>query len=47
MQYSIGGDAYLKFGLTYNQGLTDVTENADTDDKTTLNRLVFNFGIIF
>ncbi len=47
MQYSIGGDAYLKFGLTYNQGLTDITENTDTDDKTTLNRLVFNFGIIF
>ncbi|MCW3804061.1 porin family protein [Plebeiibacterium marinum] len=49
MQYSIGGDAYLKFGLTYNQGLTDVTDDSsvNVNDKATLNRLVFNFGIIF
>lgn len=46
MKYSIGGDAYLKFGLTYNQGLSDVTSNS-VKDKTTLNRLVFNFGVIF
>ncbi|GAF02562.1 porin family protein [Saccharicrinis fermentans] len=47
VQYSIGGDAYLKFGLTYNQGLSDITDNETIKDKTTLNRLVFNFGIIF
>lgn len=47
MQYSIGGDAYLKFGITYNQGLSDITKNNTIKDKTVLNRLVFNFGIIF
>lgn len=47
MQYSIGGDAYLKFGITYNQGLSDITKNSTIKDKTVLNRLVFNFGIIF
>ncbi|MGQ1784339.1 MULTISPECIES: porin family protein [unclassified Saccharicrinis] len=47
MQYSVGGDAYLKFGLTYNQGLSDITDNGTIDDKTILNRLVFNFGVIF
>ncbi len=47
MHYSIGGDAYLKFGLTYNQGLTDITDNSTIDDKAVLNRLVFNFGVIF
>ena len=49
MKYSIGGDAFLKFGLTYNQGLTDITDNKEVgvDDKAVLNRLVFNFGVIF
>ncbi len=47
MKYSIGGDAFLKFGLTYNQGVTDVTDNSQIDDKVVLNRLVFNFGVIF
>ncbi len=47
MQYSIGGDAYLMLGLTYNQGLSDVTSNKTIDDKANLNRLVFNFGVIF
>ncbi|TLX75305.1 PorT family protein [Labilibacter sediminis] len=47
MQYSIGGDAYMKLGVTYNQGITDITKNSGFDDKTVLNRLVFNFGIIF
>ncbi len=47
MQYSIGGDAYLKMGFTYNQGISDITKNENYDDKAILNRLVFNFGIIF
>lgn len=47
MQYSIGGDAYLMFGLTYNQGLSDVTSFKGIDDNANLNRLVFNFGVIF
>ena len=47
LQYQLGGDAYLKVGITYNQGITDVTDHKYIDDKATLNRLVFNFGIIF
>lgn len=47
MQYSIGGDAYLMLGLIYNQGLSDVTDNKSINDKANLNRLVFNFGVIF
>ncbi len=47
LQYSLGGDAYMKFGIVYNQGITDITNNSQIDDTTILNRLVFNFGIIF
>ncbi len=47
MQYSVGGDAYLKFGLTYNQGISDITVDNNIDDKAVLSRLVFNFGVIF
>jgi hypothetical protein len=47
IQYSIGGDAYLKTGITYSQGITDITNNSTIDDTAILNRLVFNFGIIF
>ncbi len=47
LQYSVGGDAYLKFGITYNQGISDITDNETLDDRVILNRLVFNFGIIF
>ncbi len=47
IQHSVGGDAYLKFGLTYNQGLTDITDNSTVNDKAILNRLIFNFGVIF
>jgi len=47
MKYSIGGDAFIKAGLTYNQGLSDITSNKNIDDRAVLNRLVFNFGVIF
>ncbi|WP_066628173.1 porin family protein [Labilibacter marinus] len=47
MQYSVGGSTYLKLGVTYNQGLTDITKNSTVNDKVVLNRLVFNFGVIF
>ncbi|TRX70493.1 outer membrane beta-barrel protein [Carboxylicivirga sp. M1479] len=53
MEYSLGGDTYLMLGLLYGGGFIDVTsEVVDVtdqvvDDKTTLNRLTFQVGIIF
>lgn len=47
LQHSLGGNTYLKTGITYNQGISDVTDHEYFDDKAVLNRLVFNFGIIF
>ncbi|MCT4589404.1 MAG: PorT family protein [Carboxylicivirga sp.] len=46
MEYSLGGDTYLMLGLIYGGGFLDVTDNK-VDDKTTLNRFTFQFGIIF
>ncbi|WP_439184456.1 porin family protein [Carboxylicivirga taeanensis] len=46
MEYSLGGSTYLMLGLIYNGGFMDVTDNA-VDDKATLNRITFQFGIIF
>ncbi|WP_430816659.1 outer membrane beta-barrel protein [Carboxylicivirga sp. RSCT41] len=46
MEYSLGGDTYMMLGLIYSGGFLDVTDNA-IDDKTTLNRFTFQFGIIF
>ncbi len=46
MEYSLGGDTYMMLGLIYSGGFLDVTDNV-IDDKTTLNRFTFQFGIIF
>lgn len=46
MEYSLGGDTYLKLGILYNNGFLDVT-NHEIKDKTHLNRFVFQFGVIF
>jgi len=47
VEYSVGGSTYLIFGLRYNGGFTDVTDNYTVDDKTNLNRLEFRFGVVF
>jgi hypothetical protein len=46
MEYSLGSDTYLMLGLIYSGGFMDVTDN-DYDGKASLNRLTFQFGIIF
>ncbi len=46
IEYSIGGDTFLTFGLLYHNGILDAT-NHYLSDKTHLNRLVFQFGVIF
>lgn len=46
MEYSLGGDTHLKFGILYNNGFLDVTDHS-IKDKTHLNRFVFQFGVIF
>jgi hypothetical protein len=46
MNYSLGGTTFLVMGLQFNNGLVDVTTH-DIADRTILNRLVFQFGIIF
>ena len=47
VEYSIGGSTYLVMGAQFHNGLTDVTEHDDLKDQAILNRLVFNFGVIF
>lgn len=46
LEYSLGGDTYLNFGILYNNGFLDVTDHA-IEDKTHLNRFIFNIGVIF
>ena len=47
INYSIGGDSYVLFGVKYNQGFLDVTSKKTINDNTSLSRLVFNLGLIF
>jgi len=47
LEYSIGGSNALMFGLVYHNGFTDITDEPGFDDKTVLNRLVFEIGFIF
>jgi len=47
LEYSIGGTNALMFGVVYHNGFTDITDEPYFDDKTTLNRLVFEIGFIF
>jgi hypothetical protein len=47
LEYSIGGTNALMFGLVYHNGFTDITDEPYFDDKTVLNRLVFEVGFIF
>ncbi|MBK3519028.1 porin family protein [Carboxylicivirga marina] len=46
MEYSLGGDTYMMLGLIYSGGFLDVTDN-EVYDNANLNRLTFQFGIIF
>lgn len=46
MEYSLGGDTYMMLGVIYSGGFLDVTDNV-VEDKATLNRFIFQFGIIF
>ena len=47
LEYSLGGSNALMFGLLYHNGFTDITDEPGFDDKTVLNRLVFEIGFIF
>lgn len=47
VEYSVGGSTYLIFGLRYDGGFTDVTDNYTIEDKTNMNRLEFRFGVVF
>ena len=47
LEYSIGGSNALMFGVVYHNGFLDITDEPAFDDKTVLNRLVFEVGFIF
>jgi hypothetical protein len=47
LEYSIGGSNALMFGVLYHNGFTDITDETGYDDKTVMNRLVFEIGFIF
>jgi len=46
MEYSLGGDTYLTIGILFANGFLDVTDYK-IDDKASLKRFVFQFGVIF
>lgn len=46
IEYSLGGNTAVMFGLIFHNGLTDVTDES-YGDKARLNRLVFQMGIVF
>jgi len=47
IEYSLGGRNALVLGLLLNNGFSDITKRSGIDDKSILNRLVFEFGFIF
>ncbi|MFT3737922.1 MAG: porin family protein [Breznakibacter sp.] len=47
IEYGLGGSTSMMFGLLYHNGLTDVTKASGYGDKSVLNRLVFQIGVIF
>ncbi len=47
IEYSIGGSNALMFGVLYHNGFADVTNEDYFEDKTVLNRMVFEIGFIF
>ncbi len=47
IEYSIGGSNYLMIGGQFNNGFSDITNNASITDKAILNRFVFQFGLVF
>lgn len=48
IEYSVGGRNALMIGILFNNGFTDVTKTRHgINDKSILNRFVFEFGFIF
>ncbi|TCO07676.1 porin family protein [Natronoflexus pectinivorans] len=47
IEYSVGGRNALMIGLLFNNGFTDITNKSGFNDKSILNRFVFEFGFIF
>ncbi len=46
-EYDLGGKNAITTGLVFKNGLVDVTSNADISDKTIINSLSLNLGIVF
>jgi hypothetical protein len=47
IEYSLGGSTYLMFGTQFTNGFMDITTSDSFSDKTILNRLMFQIGMIF
>lgn len=46
-EYDLGGNNAITTGLVFKNGLVDVTSNKDITDKTIINTLTLNLGIVF
>lgn len=45
--YDLGDDNFISVGLIYKNGFTDVTTNNYFKEKTTINSLMLNLGLVF
>ena len=47
MEYDVGGNTALNFGIQYSNGLTDVTDISRLDEKTVFNSFRLVIGVMF
>ncbi len=47
INYYISKNTAITFGITYNSSFVDLTKNKTVNDKTTLNNIALNIGVIF
>ena len=47
MEYDVGGNTALNFGFQYSNGLTDITDISNLDEKTVFNSVRLIIGVMF
>lgn len=47
VEYDVGGNTALNFGIQYSNGLSDVTDISNLDEKTVFNSLRITIGVLF
>ena len=47
VEYDVGGNTALNFGIQYSNGLTDVTNISNLEEKTVFNSVRLVIGVMF